>query len=223
MLPEMACAVDWPTTANFFKDVIISVAAIFTTAVAYKGISKWRGEEAGKADFDLSRRIGKSVFRMRDVLKGARNAFTFAYEFPEGYDPGNADQQHSAWAHVFNKRWEAVRDCAIEIQSLRNEAEALWGGGIVTKLDALLTQANTLQVAMGAYVRNAQAGRQHFAKNPDFAGRIESQVFDSGNLLNDDGTEGGPNPLTVQIEKAVDDAATYLRTKLPQPHAKRPV
>ena len=216
MLPEIACIVDWTATASFFKDVIVSTAAIFTAFVAYKGISKWRSEEAGKADFELSRRVGKAVFRMRDVLNGARNPFTFAHEFPEGYDSNDPSQQGAAWAHVFNSRWGPVRDCAIEIQSLRNEAEALWGGAILAPLDRLLHQANTLQVAMGAYARNQQAQGQHFANNRDFGQRIESQVFDSGNLLNVDGTDGGPNPLTVAIDAAVNDAATYLRTKLPQ-------
>jgi hypothetical protein len=211
--------VDWSVTASFFKDVTVSCAAIFTAVVAYKGISKWRGEEAGKADFELSRRIGKAVFRMRDVLKGARNPFTLAQEFPEGYDHDDASQQGSAWAHVFNKRLEPVRECAIEIQSLRNEAEALWGNAILTPLDALLHQVNTLQVAMGSYARNQHARGQHFANNRDFANRTEAQVFDAGNLLNDDGTDGGPNPLTAAIEGAVTDAATYLRSKLPQ-HAK---
>jgi hypothetical protein len=215
MLPEVACAVDWPGTANFFKDVIVSGAAAFTAYVAYIGISKWRSEEAGKADFELSRRIGKCVFRMRDVLAGARNPFTFAHEFPDGYDSSDQSQQGAAWAHVFNKRWEPVRDCAIEIQSLRNEAEALWGAEILGALDRLLHQANTLQVAMGAYARDKQARGQHFANNLDFGRRIEAQVFDAGNLLNDDGTEGGSNPLTVAIDAAVNDAATYLRTKLP--------
>jgi len=217
MLPEVACAIDWPGTADFFKDIVVSVAAIFTAGVAYRGISKWRSEEAGKADFDLARRVGKSVFRMRDVLADARRAMTFAYEFPENYDPADGPKQAAAWAHVFNARFEPVRECAIELQSLRNETEALWGGDILVNLNRLVRQATRLQVAMGAYVRNEQALGAHFNGNQGFGDQVRAEVHDMGNAINPDGTEGAPNAMTTEIQSAVDALAAYLRTKLPQP------
>ena len=168
MLPKIACEVDWPGTASLFKDVIIAGAAIFTAYVANKGINKWRSEESGKADFELSRRIGKAIFRMRDAMKNARAPFVIASEFPEGYNALRATtaERASAWAHVLNERWAPVRDCAIEIQSLRNEAEALWGSVIIPMLDKLLNIANTLRVAMGSYIQNEHSGGQNFDKTP---------------------------------------------------------
>lgn len=216
-LPELACVLDWPGTASFFKDIIISGAAVFTAFVAYKGISKWRSEESGKADFELSRRIGKAIFRMRDVMRNARAPFVVASEFPEGYNALNATtaQKASAWAHVFNERWIPVRDCAVEIQTLRNEAEALWGNAVIPMLDKLLGLTNTLRVAMGAYIQNEHAAGDHFGKNPDFGKKIDAQLFDAGNEINADGNEGAPNAFTSDLDRAVFDAATYLRTKLP--------
>ena len=219
MLPQIACEVDWAATASVVRDVIVSIATMFTAFVAYKGISKWRSEESGKADFELSRRIGKVIFRMRDVLKNARAPFVIASEFPDGYDPlfATASQKASAWAHVFNERWKPVRDCAIEIQTLRNEAEALWGNPIIPILDRLLGLVNTFRVAIGAHISNEHAGGQHFGKNPEFGKRINTQLFDMGNEITAVGTEGAPNAFTTDLEMAVADAATYLRTKLPQP------
>lgn len=219
MFSNIACDVDWPATTSVLKDVIVSAAAIFTAFVANKGISKWRSEEAGKADFELSRRIGKAIFRMRDVMQSARAPFVVASEFPEDYNPHNAGpkKEASAWAHVFNERWMPVRDCAIEIQALRNEAEALWGNSIIPMLDKLVSLANTLRLAIDAYISNESADSEHFKRNPEFGQRIRAQVFDTGNAINADGTEGAPNALTADLERVVADTATYLRTKLPQP------
>jgi hypothetical protein len=219
MLSPMACVIDWPGTASFIRDVIVSAATIITATVAIKGINKWRSEESGKADFDLSRRIGKAVFRLRDVMRNARNSAMFGYEFPDGYDSLRAtpEQKASAMAHAFSNRWKPISECAVEILSLRNEAEALWGNTIIARLDKLLTLANRWQTATSAHIRNAEADGQHFAKNPDFGRKINAQVFDTGNELNDDGSEGASNAFTTELNEAIADAAAYLRTKLPRP------
>jgi hypothetical protein len=219
MLPQIACHMDWPATASVIRDVIVSIATMFTAFVAYKGISKWRSEESGKADFELSRRIGKVIFRMRDVMRNARAPFVAASEFPDGYNPSNSTNadRASAWAHVFNERWAPVRDCAIEIQSLRNEAEALWGNDIIPMLSKILILTNTLRIAMGAHIQNESAGGQLFTRTPDYGKKIESELFDTGNEIEVDSTGGAPNAFTADLEAAVTEAAAYLRTKLPQP------
>jgi len=197
------------------KDIVVAAAAIFTAWAAYKGIFKWRNEESGKADFELSRRVGKSVFRMRDVLSDARNGFVSAYEFPAGFDLATPRNEGSAYAHVFDARWQPVKDCALEIQSLRNEAEALWGPPIVQKLDRILSLANQVRTAMVAYVRDKQVSGAHFRNNKDFGKKIETTVFDLGGEFDENGETISPNYFTVQVESAVSDAATFLRTKLP--------
>lgn len=220
-LPQLACVVDWPGTANFVRDVVVSVATIGATVVGYMGLVKWRNEESGKADFDLARRVGKSVYRMRDVLKDARRPATFGYEYPDTISRDDKSQHGKVWAHIFNARFEPVRDCAIDIQSLRNEAEALWGPEIVRKLDRLLAQVQRLHVAMGTYVRNEEAQGAHFENNQRFSEMINAEVRDGGNAINADGTEGAPNAMTTEIQSAVEDLSAYLRTKLPKHKATR--
>jgi hypothetical protein len=220
----ISCVVDWPGTMSFIKDLILAVAAIVTATVAYLGISKWRAEESGKADFDLARRLGKAVFQFRDALAFARRPFIENGEFPEGTVPtaNTGADEASAYAHVFNQRFQVVQQSAVEIQALRNEAEALWDRDIVGKLIELLRRAITLRVAMGAIISDKRSFGANFKHNEAFGKAMEARVFDYGNTINDDGTEGGPNEFTVQIENAVEDVAAYLRTKLPrQPSSRR--
>lgn len=134
------CAIDWQGTMSFIKDLVVSCAAVFAAFVAYKGINEWRAEESGKADFELARRIGKAVFQLRDLLADARRPLIMGYEFPEAYDSSDKESQADAYAHLFNSRFLPVRDCVIEIQSLRNEAEALWGKDIVVRFRVMLSR-----------------------------------------------------------------------------------
>ena len=217
-MQDIACVVDWPGTMSFIKDLVVAIAAIVTATVACLGISKWRAEESGKADFDLARRLGKAVFQFRDALEFARRPFIENGEYPEGKVPAvntGADEA-SAYAHVFNQRFQVVQQSAIEIQELRNEAEALWDRDIVNRLMELLRRAITLRVAMGAIISDKRSFGANFRHNEPFAKAMELRAFDSGDTINDDGTDGPPNEFSVQIERAVEDVAAYLRTKLPR-------
>lgn len=224
-MTDIRCVTDWPGTMSFIKDVVLAGAAIFTATVAYKGIDKWRSEESGKADFDLARRIGKAVFGFRDALANARSPFVFASEFPEDYDPLKREMEGDAYAHALTNRFAPVRLLGIELQSLRNEAEALWGGEPVEKLNQLLQHARTLHAAMNAFVSNKRALGAHFAHNPKFGDSIQAKVFDEGARIDEQGNVvDDKNKFTSDIEQAVDEVATYLTAKLPshpQHHASK--
>lgn len=218
----ITCVVDWPGTMSFIKDLIVAVAAIVTATVACIGISKWRAEESGKADFDLARRLGKAVFRFRDGLAYARRPFISNSEFPDGKAPpadGGADEAN-AYAHVFNQRFQSAQESATELQALRNEAEALWDEDIAKKLTEMLKCLIYLRVAMNAVVLDKRVSGADF-KNEIYASIMRGRVFSPGITINDDGTEGPPNEFTVKIETAVKDVAAYLRTKLPRQSSRR--
>lgn len=219
----ITCVVDWPGTMSFIKDLIVAVAAIVTATAACLGISKWRAEESGKADFDLARRLGKAVYQFRDALVLARRPFVASSEFPEGKMPaaGSGRPEADAYVHVFNQRLEGVKQSGLEVQALRNEAEALWGKRISEKLGELLHQSVTLQVAMRAIVSDKEVFGANFRHNEAFGKQMEVRAFDYGNTINDDGTEDGPNEFTVRIEAVVDDVASDLRTKLPRHSTRR--
>lgn len=198
---------------NFLKDLIVSLAAIFTAAVAYFGIHKWRQEEAGKADFELARRVGTAIFRLRDAITAARNPMIWANEFPEDYEPSNLAKQGAAYAHVFSRRYEPVKKCATELQALSNETEALWGDEITTDINNLLKYPVQLLTSIQMYVRNKYEFGTMFKRNEDFANHIESIVQDIPHLGDADQVE--KNRFTSQFEGAISEAASKLREKLP--------
>lgn len=211
-----ACTVDWLAVVGVVKDVVVAIAAIVTATVAWVGVSKWRAEEAGKADFDLARRLGTVVYRFRDAIASARRPFIAAGEFPEGAPPGTGKSEADAYAHVFNQRFQDVRRSGTDLLALRNEAEALWGKEIVVKLDGLLRHGSSLHAAMEADISDKASHGADFRHAVEFGQRIRAEVFDTGHKLNSDGTRGEPNEFTTKIERDVESVASYLRTKLPR-------
>jgi len=210
------CAVDWPAVVGVAKDVVVAIAAIVTATVACIGISKWRAEESGKADFDLARRLGTAVYRFRDAIAAARRPLVAAGEFPDGV-PSAADKSEAeAYAHVFNQRFRDVQTSGTDLLALRNEAEALWGKDILSKLEALLRHGSTLHLAMEAYVSDKASHGADFRHSTEFGKRIRAEVFDTGHSINSDGTKGAANELTTKVDKDVEIVAAYLRTKLPR-------
>jgi len=210
------CTVDWLAVVGVCKDVVVALAAIVTATVACIGISKWRAEESGKADFDLARRLGAAVYRFRDAIAAARHPFIAAAEFPEGKPTDNGKAGADAFAHVFNQRFQGVQQSATDLRALRNEVEALWGIAIVGKLGELLDHAIVLHVAMSAVVSDKASFGTEFRDNPELRKKMWARVTDTGNEINSDGTKGAPNELTTKIERDVEGVAAYLRTKLPR-------
>lgn len=210
------CTVDWLAVAGVTKDVVVAIAATVTAAVAWRGISAWRAEESGKADFDLARRLGTVVYRFRDAIAAARSPFIAAGEFPDGKRPGTEMDEADAYAHVYNQRFQDVRRSGIDLLALRNEAEALWGKEIVAKLDGLLRNGSTLHAAMEAVVSDKASHGADFRHNVEFGKTMHAEVSDTGYSVNSDGTKGVRNEFTAKIEQDVVNVAAYLRTKLPQ-------
>jgi hypothetical protein len=212
------CTVDWPKAIGVIRDLIVASAAIFTASVAYLGISKWKSEEQGKADFDLSRRALQAIFRFQSEFQRARSAFTGPSEFPEGYDPNDhaPATQARAWSHVFQTRINKAYAALTDLDALRPEMDALWGEGSHIDLDRFYSCYSTLMSSMQLYVRNESDSGRIFQRNDALRRRTEADVFDTGQLV--DGAAGNeivPSELTERLKGAVADASAKLRTYLP--------
>lgn len=176
-LPAISCAIDYKMTWSVIKDVFAIVATLVGITGAAIGFNQWREIEWAKAEFDLSRRLLTAVFKTRDWYINARRWMTMTSEFPEDYDAATATQTQKceAYLHMFNTRFKPVRDCAVDLQSLRPEAEALWGAEIIERAGNVLKCCHKLEHAMELYVR----GLRNFGGNGEPAeNQYESMVYD---------------------------------------------
>jgi hypothetical protein len=211
-LPTVSCAIDYKVTWSVIKDVFAIVATVVGITGAVIGFNQWREIEWAKAEFDLSRRLLTAVFKTRDWHINSRRWMTMTNEFPEGYNAGTATQtqKREAYLHMFNTRFKTVRDCAVELQSLRPEAEARWGVEIVELAGKVLKCCHRLELAMGFYVR----GLGKVGGNGEPAERqYESMVYDIPRNITVETPEGEANEFTGEMMAAVDAIEQYVHVK----------
>ncbi|GAB3736190.1 hypothetical protein GCM10028862_20620 [Luteimonas pelagia] len=161
------------------KDIVLAVAAAATAFVAVRGINKWHTELTGKAAFDAARALTRATYRLRDEIASCRSPLVTGNEFPDGFNESrtpDAQEKAKAWAHVYQNRWEPVKDAALEFDTQALEAEALWGANIRNKTDVLRKMVTELFVAIGELIDDKAHGGDSFRTDPAFGKQIRSTV-----------------------------------------------
>lgn len=135
---------------SIIKDIFLAGAAATTAYVAYTGLEKWQKELRGKASFEVARELIKSIYKLRDALRGYRSPFISASEFPEGYqhsfDKRTNEEKGRTWAYVYSKRWEPIGEAMRNFDVAVLEAEVLWGRDIKDKANELRQCVRILRV-----------------------------------------------------------------------------
>lgn len=84
-----------------------------TANVAVVGLKNWSLELLGTADFDVTRGLIRTIYKLRDEISLRRTPFIIAQEFPEGYyDPtmkSTPEKEAQAWAHVYTSSIQCGR------------------------------------------------------------------------------------------------------------------
>jgi hypothetical protein len=200
---------EWMTLVKDFVLVAIPVA---TALIAYLGLSKWRQELRGKADFEAARNLIRAAYKLREQIQDSRAPLVRANEFPESYDSGAStpSDEAGAWAHVYRNRMRPVSEALQEFDAHTLEAEALWGASVRKSAEALRQCVADLYGAVDGVVGDKQSGGEDFKKSdPQFGPSMRSTVH--GNR-NDD-----KNAFNQKLAAALQGIEKELR-----PHLKRP-
>lgn len=206
----LAAGIDWPVTITAIKDTVLALAAILTAVVALIGLSKWRQELKGRADFETARSYVRATYKLRDEIGSARAPFVRASELPEGYyQHGNdrSDQDEAdAWAKVFQSRLNPVQQALQELDVHALEAESLWGANARVGAIELQRCVARLQASMSSSVHDKAIGNLGFESDPDLADKIEKSIF---GLIDDE-----DNPLSKRIRDAIAEIERTVRPYL---------
>ncbi len=192
------------------KDIILALSGVATATIAYVGLSRWRSELRGRADFDAARATAKAAYKLRDVLQGARSPFMSSAEFPEGYEnnftsPTPAERA-KALAHAYQNRWAPVWEAIQELNALALEAEILWGADARAPIDALRGCALELRIAMQERIEDTARGSIAEQANPRRDEDTSARLWT--------GFPRDPNRLDEKIDKAIKDLDQLLRPHL---------
>ena len=115
----MDCAI----TITEIRDIIVGLAAISTAIVAWRGLSTWRRELKGKADFEVATNILQAVYATRMLVSRIRWEGTLPASYETHRENLNEERSklfvHSQlgealWGHK-------IRDAVLQLNSKVNE------------------------------------------------------------------------------------------------------
>jgi len=215
MLPQISCSIDWPTTLKSVKELLLAASGVIATGLAVYGVNAWRRQQIAQSDADLSVRLSKTVFRLRNNLGDARRP-SYTYEIPNGLNLDDDKGRFEAFEHIINARWSPVSTSATELEILSSEAEAHWDSDIVPKIKKLLDCCHELYGAMSFALRMAKErsdGPPQTINSPEYEKEQNDKLIDITQYYDDESRSRHPNTLTVKILDAVADITTYVNSK----------
>jgi len=139
------------------NDIILSLAAITGAIVAVRGLSAWKRQLSGKAEYELAHRLLKATYRLREAVRLVRSPVMFGGEMPEppeGHPAAESEAEKRSYGvtQAYEKRWENVRKVHIDIEAELIEAEVLWGTQVREKFLSLFDVEHDLYVNILAYL-----------------------------------------------------------------------
>jgi hypothetical protein len=126
------------------KDAMTGIAAAVAAGVAVAGLKTWKRQLQGTATYDVSRRLLRSVYRLREEIRALRSPFMSGGEISSAMKAAAIDPPPSglpgkeANEAAYDIRWRRVADAQVAFAAEILEAEALWGGSIRQLADELL-------------------------------------------------------------------------------------
>jgi hypothetical protein len=197
------------------KDVVTAAAAIAAAAVAAMGLKAWRRQLLGHAEYELSRRLLRAVYRARDELHAVRNPLILASEFtaalqsdehkPSGDPPISFEDREAA---VYGERWKRLASALSDLQVEVTEAEVLWGRSIVERLKPLRECVSVLYTNLTSFLRRGRRGSgAEPAAEIERIERIERIIY----KISDDPQQ---DPFTGQVAEAVAQIEEFIRPHL---------
>jgi hypothetical protein len=97
----------WVTIA---KDVMTGIATIAAAVVATMGLHTWKRQLFGNSNYELSRRLLRSAYRLREAIQFVRNPLMLAGRWPPPERPPGWAQRHPLVRMTHQWNWHTNRD-----------------------------------------------------------------------------------------------------------------
>jgi hypothetical protein len=198
-------------------NIISALAAVAVVLIAYKGLSTWKEQLKGNVEFEIGRKLLRSLYRVRDAVGYVRNPFASASEIgaalkEAGFEVSFRDEDYhwKSQQALYMMRWKMALDAFTELDLASFEAEVLWGKDITEKLERLRRLLHKLNITIVTYIRDLQTPRRH---DPS-----EEEIMESDDILYAKGgaTEEGysRSKYTAEFSDAINQIEDFIRPRL---------
>lgn len=139
------------------KDAILAIAGVIGSVVAIMGLNTWKRQLYGQSEYELAKRLLKSLYLFRELINNARHPFMEYSAIPDL--PQDKIEQMSkdekewhAQAQAWEKRWEPVGKARAEFDANVLESEVFWGNEIKEKAAKLSRLQAELLVTIQVHI-----------------------------------------------------------------------
>lgn len=199
------------------KDLVLGAAAVVGAVVAIRGLNTWNRQLRGGAEYELARRVGRAVLRLRDALKGVRHPIMMADEQP--YPPEKEAERMTqdqkrfyGLSGAYQKRYDKVQSARAELEAELQETEVLWGGELRELCQPLFTLERELFVDVYTYVMICNPDTHAESKQVQEELRRKRRE-----VLYDTALFGDPDPFADDVAACVSAIQQHLARHLPRP------
>jgi hypothetical protein len=190
-------------TFGFVKELLIGVAALITSIIAFMGLSTWREQLRGKTDYDIARNYLKSTLHLRNELQGVRNPMislneqaSAVKEKGDQFSSSLMTENQKQNMAVYSVRWDKVIKAWQKLDDDILEAEVSWGSSAERVSRPLIACTRELHSAVYLFL----SGYSTVLKD---------------NIIYNQGSQDTPDEFSKKIlssvEKIEEFLAKYLR------------
>lgn len=214
---------DWKLFLNKWLVVTEAVAmltSIATLVVAIAALRRWRIELKGKARFDIARRMVVQLYKLQRQFHAARSPITYSGESKSrekgSEERANESQILDEW-YARNKRIETVNLALNRLLETSWEAEIVFGEGMKPAINEIEECVNELGLAISQHFTYQSLDSQNITRRTPIS---DNEIETRQKLLSK--VYGvRKDELGQKLDKAVEKAQTYLKSRLTSEARKR--
>lgn len=193
------------------KDLMLTVAAFVGMLVAMKGLDTWNRQLKGGVEYELTRRLLKCTYRLRESIKGVRHPMITPSEqmYPDAETALPVEERrYRGLAHAYQTRWEKVTAVRDDLQTELLEAEVVWGNAIYENFEPLFKLQQELFADVHSYLAliNPDAGEQERSTWHGIRRARRQVLYDLA--------IAGEDEYSADVAQAISGIESYLKPHL---------
>jgi hypothetical protein len=200
--------------ASIAKDTVLTIAAVVGAYVALRGLSTWNRQLKGGVEYDLTRRILKCTYRLREAIKDVRSPAIWGHEMPpppeaEASKMSLEQLRYYGLANAYQKRWDKVADVRTDLQTEMLEAEAIWGRIVYETFEPVFKLEQELFSAIYVYLLTLNPN-----ESDRFGAPYQEIMTKQRDILYHHLSSENPDEYTKDLTCAIEAIESFLKPHL---------
>ena len=195
------------------KDATLAICAVVGMYVALRGLNTWNRQLKGGVEYELTRRLLRCTYKLREAIKTVRNPVMFGIEMPnppeeERKKMSAEEQRYYGTSQAYQRRWDKVSEARSELQTELLEAEVLWGKIIYEQFEPLFKLQQELFADVHSYL--VVCNPEEHEKSREVMSEIRRKRREVLYSMFGD----MPDAFSDDIEKTISDIENFLKPHL---------